>query len=118
MTEGWEAWEDHKRDEEGPHGIAAITPYMGDPLCTEFERLCSSGAEIMAALDWKNPSEDRMKAKISGEVLNSWRSWQKRVQLLEKVTEDEMRKMSRERGTELDDPKADDGELDDPYNLG
>jgi len=64
---------DHDHTEEFT-GRMAVQPYMGDPLCTEYDRIVHCGAEILKAME-----QGRAKNEFGDEVRKMWKKWAERV---------------------------------------
>lgn len=69
----WKDWEKEHgfNSEDGADNPSmAIQPYMGDPLCAEYERLCSVGADILKSM----PDHDSKK-EFSKIIEETWYKW-------------------------------------------
>jgi len=51
-----------------------VYPPMGDPLCTEYERLVSAGSMLLKSAD--------QDVVFKQELMDTWRKWRKRVDTL------------------------------------
>jgi hypothetical protein len=92
--EPWEQWErehSYEGDEpDGDHrarakGMAeiAITPYLGDPLCTEYARFCEIGADLIDSMKDENTRSE----VVRDLVLGNFQNWNKRIAVLASIIE-------------------------------
>ena len=83
MTD-WRDWErEHGQDSEEDESSSNMThmtaaAYLGDPVCTEFEKLCGVGSEILKGIQ-ESGKKSEIYNKFSEELLSTWGLWRQRV---------------------------------------
>ena len=81
----WQSWEEEHGSGKGKDDAEGIvmTPYVGDPLCNEYEKFCAVGADLLKALNGEPELE------VRHQVLGAYRKWGNRIQELSDLLKDE-----------------------------
>lgn len=82
----WQSWEEEHGSGSGKGkddaGGIVMTPYVGDPLCNEYEKFCAVGADLLKGL------EGESELVVRHQVLDHYLKWGSRIQELADLLND------------------------------